>query len=225
MTASMSSTANMTRRRPSTFTGASTGPNLIASGVWNLSSSMRPWPSGVRMNTRVARTPSSPIRLSTEGPSTCASPSSSSPRSMKNDLVASRSSTTMRTLSIRRIVMCLSPGVVCCPGQRPSPDERSRPGILDMRSRLLSSAHPAVPDVCGQRRMQDLDGLEPERLDAVEYPLAGAKQNRRDVERQLVDDAGHEGLAHGRGAARDVYAALAGCLMRLRVSSVEAAGD
>src|SRR3954465_12253210 len=73
--------------------------------------------------------------------------------------------------------------------------------------------------------MQDLDGLKPERLDAVEDPLAGAKQDRRDIERELVDDVGNEGLAHSRGAARDVYAALAGRLTRLCVSSVEAAGD
>jgi hypothetical protein len=38
--------------------------------------------------------------------------------------------------------------------------------------------------------MQDLDGLRPERLDAVEDPLAGAEQDRRDVERGLVDDRG-----------------------------------
>src|SRR2546430_15149475 len=73
--------------------------------------------------------------------------------------------------------------------------------------------------------MQDLDGLKPERFDAVEDPLAGAKQDRRNVERELVDDAGNEGLAHNRGATRDVYAALAGRLTRLCVSGVEAAGD
>src|SRR4051812_18905701 len=73
--------------------------------------------------------------------------------------------------------------------------------------------------------MQDLDRLKAERLDAVEDPLAGAKQDRSEVERELVDDAGDEGLAHSRGAARDVYAVLAGCLTRLCVSSVEAAGD
>src|SRR6059058_2386162 len=73
--------------------------------------------------------------------------------------------------------------------------------------------------------MQDLDGLKPERLDAVEDPLAGAEQDRRDIERELVDDPGNEGLAHGRGATRDVYAALAGRLTRLCVSGVEAAGD
>src|SRR5829696_5778386 len=73
--------------------------------------------------------------------------------------------------------------------------------------------------------MQDLDGLQPERLDAVEDPLAGAEQDRRDVERELVDDPGSEGLAHGRGATRDVYAALAGGLTRLCVSGVEAVGD
>src|SRR5438034_98357 len=70
--------------------------------------------------------------------------------------------------------------------------------------------------------MQDLDGLQPERLDAVEDPLAGAEQDRRDVERELVDDPCNEGLAHGRGATRDVYAALAGRLTRLCVSGVEA---
>jgi len=43
---------HMTRRIPSVFTGASTGPNLIALGVWNLSSSM-PCPSGVRIIARV----------------------------------------------------------------------------------------------------------------------------------------------------------------------------
>src|SRR3954462_2270150 len=73
--------------------------------------------------------------------------------------------------------------------------------------------------------MQDLDGLEPERLDAVEDPLAGAEQDRRDVERELVDDPGYEGLAHRRGATRDVHAALAGRLTRLGVSGVEAVGD
>src|SRR3954453_17229699 len=73
--------------------------------------------------------------------------------------------------------------------------------------------------------MQDLHRLKPERLDAVEDPLAGAEQDRRDVERELVDAAGDEGLAHSRGATRDVYAALAGRLTRLCVSGVEAAGD
>src|SRR5918992_547505 len=72
--------------------------------------------------------------------------------------------------------------------------------------------------------MQDLDGLEPERLHAVEDPLAGAEQDRRDVERELVDDPGNEGLAHSGGATRDVYAALAGRLTRLCVSGVEAVG-
>src|SRR5215213_5799806 len=72
--------------------------------------------------------------------------------------------------------------------------------------------------------MQDLDRLKPERLDAVEDPLAGAEQDRRDVERELVDDPGKEGLAHSRGATRDVHAVLARRLTRLCVSGVEAAG-
>src|SRR5215210_3132894 len=73
--------------------------------------------------------------------------------------------------------------------------------------------------------MQDLNGLKSERLDAVEDPLAGAEQDRRDVQRELVDDPGNEGLAHSRGAARDVYTALPGRLARLCVSGVETAGD
>src|SRR4051794_10145236 len=105
------------------------------------------------------------------------------------------------------------------------PDLNPEECCLSVRSRSDCSASLAVADVGGQRRMQHLDGLKPERLDAVEDPLAGAKQDRRDVKRELVDDAGNEGLAHSRGAARDVYAALAGRLTRLCVSSVEAAGD
>src|SRR2546423_12305552 len=73
--------------------------------------------------------------------------------------------------------------------------------------------------------MQDLNGLKPGRLAAVEDPLAGAEQDRRDVQRELVDYAGNEGLAHSRGAARDVYATLPGRLARLCVGGVEAAGD
>src|SRR3954454_15515626 len=73
--------------------------------------------------------------------------------------------------------------------------------------------------------MQDLDRLKRERLDAVENPLAGAEKDRRDVERELVNDPGNESLAHSGGATRDVYAALSARLTRLCVSGVEAAGD
>src|SRR4029079_12297540 len=73
--------------------------------------------------------------------------------------------------------------------------------------------------------MQNLDGLKLERFDAVEDPLAGAEQDRRDVQRELVDYSGNEGLAHGRGATRDVHAALAGRLTRLCVCGVEALSD
>ena len=76
-----------------------------------------------------------------------------------------------------------------------------------------------------QRRMQHLDGLEPEGFDAVEDPLAGPEQDRGDVERELVDDPGDERLPHGRGAARDIYAVVAGRLTRLCVGGVEAVGD
>src|SRR5664279_5887315 len=73
--------------------------------------------------------------------------------------------------------------------------------------------------------MRDLDGLQPERLDAVEDPLAGPEQDWCDVERELVDDPGDERLPNGRGAARDVYAVVAGRLTRLCVGGVEAVGD
>ncbi len=68
---------------------------------WNLDSSTRPWPSGVRIIAMSARTSLSPTVWSTQGPSTVVSPSSSIPSSTKNALAASRSSTTMSTLSIR----------------------------------------------------------------------------------------------------------------------------
>src|SRR3954447_18326803 len=73
--------------------------------------------------------------------------------------------------------------------------------------------------------MQDLHRLKRERLDAVEDPLAGAEKDRRDVERELVDDSRYEGLAHGRGAARVLDAPPPGHLARLCISGVKAAGD
>src|SRR5215203_4192415 len=48
MTSSMSSTANMTRCRPSVLGGGFSGSALTAAGVWYVVSSSRPWPSGVR---------------------------------------------------------------------------------------------------------------------------------------------------------------------------------
>src|SRR2546421_1706563 len=97
----MPSTANMMRRMPSAFAGALSGSALTAGGVWNFDSSTRPWPSGVAIMAMSARTPLSPTTPSAQGPSTVVSPSSSIPSSAKNALAASRSSTTMRTLSIR----------------------------------------------------------------------------------------------------------------------------
>src|SRR5690348_13965144 len=43
----MSSTANMTRCRPSVLGGGFSGPAPTAAGVWYLVSSSLPWPSGV----------------------------------------------------------------------------------------------------------------------------------------------------------------------------------
>src|SRR5258705_5254725 len=98
---SMSSTAHMMRGMPSVFAGAPSGSALTAGGVWNFVSSTRLWPSGVRIMAMSARTSLSPTTRSTQRPSTVVSPSSSIPSSAKNALAASRSSTTMSTLSIR----------------------------------------------------------------------------------------------------------------------------
>src|SRR5499426_197747 len=108
-TSSMSSTANMMRRMPSVFTGVFFGSALTAAGAWNLSSSSRPWPSGVRIIAISHRTFSSPTTRSTQRPSTGISPSNSIPSSTKNAFAASRSSTTMRTLSIRLSVTSFLP--------------------------------------------------------------------------------------------------------------------
>src|SRR3954447_26753585 len=73
----MPSTANMIRRMPSAFAGALSGSALTAGGVWNLDSSTRLWPSGVRIMAMSARTSSSPTTRPAQSPSTCVSPSSS----------------------------------------------------------------------------------------------------------------------------------------------------
>jgi hypothetical protein len=49
--------------------------------------------------------------------------------------------------------------------------------------------------------MQHLDGLHPERFDAVEDTLAGPEQDSGDVERELVDDPGDD-FDRGRAEAR-----------------------
>jgi hypothetical protein len=50
---------------PGVFIGA-LGAILVATGVWNVDSSTRPWPSGVRTTAISARTPSSPTSWSTQ---------------------------------------------------------------------------------------------------------------------------------------------------------------
>src|SRR5215467_13048295 len=72
--------------------------------------------------------------------------------------------------------------------------------------------------------MQYLDRLHPERLDPVEDPLAGAEQDRSEIERELVYDSRGEGLPYGRGTARDVHALLFCGFERLRIGRVEPAG-
>ena len=83
------------------FEGAMAGSDRTAGGEWNFDSSTRPWPSGVRIMAMSARTPSSPTMRSAQLPSTVVWPSSSMPSSAKNALAASRSSTTIRMLSMR----------------------------------------------------------------------------------------------------------------------------
>src|SRR3954452_11329726 len=99
------------------------------------------------------------------------------------------------------------------------------PGAASSPEGPPALARPAIPDVRGQRRMQHLHRLHAEGLDAVEDPLAGPEQDRRDVERELVDDPGDERLPHGPGAPRDVHAVIAGGFARLRVGGVESSGD
>ena len=82
--------------------GAQAGGSApAAAGAWYLVSSSLLWPSGVRIIAMSLRTPSSPTVRSAQRPSTCPLPSSSMPSSVKNATAASRSSTTMATLSIR----------------------------------------------------------------------------------------------------------------------------
>ena len=83
------------------FPSAFSGSARTAAGVWNFVNSSRPWPSGVRIIAMSTRMPVSPLRRSTAGPSSGASPSSSIPSSTKNAFAASRSSTTTLTWSIR----------------------------------------------------------------------------------------------------------------------------
>jgi len=124
-TSSMSSTANMMRRMPSVFGGALFASALSAVGLRNFVSSTRPWPSGVRIIAISDRTPSSPMRRSTERPSTCASPSSSRPSSFKKATAAARSSTTTPTLSIRLSVLPLNLSLAA-PVQTAAADDRVR---------------------------------------------------------------------------------------------------
>ncbi|BFO20917.1 hypothetical protein SHKM778_73050 [Streptomyces sp. KM77-8] len=84
---------------------------------------------------------------------------------------------------------------------------------------------PAVADMRGQRRVEHLDGIEIEDLDAVEQALAAAEQDGCDVEDEFVDHAGAECLPNRRSAPGDVHASAVGGFQRLRVGGVEAFGD
>ena len=87
--------------RPSVLGGGLCGLGPIAAGVWYFVSSSLLWPSGVRIIAMSLRTPSSPTVRSAQRPSIWALPSRSMPSSVKKAMAASRSSTTMPTLSIR----------------------------------------------------------------------------------------------------------------------------
>src|SRR6185436_6314924 len=113
----MSSTANITRCRPSVLGGGFSRTAPIAGGVrYSVSSSLL-WPSGVRIIAMSLRTPSRPTVRSAKRPSTWPLPSNSMPSSVKNATAASRSSTTMATLSIRWMVMPAAYGS-STPGRR-----------------------------------------------------------------------------------------------------------
>jgi hypothetical protein len=73
---------------PSVFGGALFGSALSAVGLRNFVSSTRPWPSGVRIIAMSDRTPSSPMRRSTQRPSTCASPLQDNVGVVVDDLAA-----------------------------------------------------------------------------------------------------------------------------------------
>src|SRR4051795_1763995 len=87
------------------------------------------------------------------------------------------------------------------------------------------SADAGIADVGGQRRVEDLGGLEAEGLSSVEDALSRAEQDGRDVEGELVDHSGDQRLSHRRGPTGDVHTALTGSLSRRGVSRVEALSD
>src|SRR4029077_367048 len=130
----MSSTANMMRCRPSVLGGGFCGLAPIAAGRWYFISSSLPWPSGVRISAMSLRMPSSPTARSAQSPSICASPSRSMPSSVKKAMAASRSSTTMPTLSMRWIVMSWA-GLWSGPGPQGVMLQRQRPHALTGRGK------------------------------------------------------------------------------------------
>src|SRR6476619_3383920 len=87
------------------------------------------------------------------------------------------------------------------------------------------SADTAIADVGGQRRVKDLGGLEAEGLNSVEETLARTEQDGRDVEGELVDNAGDQRLSHDRSPTGDVHTALTGSLTCCGVGRVEALSD
>src|ERR671930_130333 len=182
-TSSMSSTANMMRRLPSVFAGALSGSALTAGGVWNFVSSSRLWPSGVRIMAMSARTSLSPTTRSTQRPSTGASPSSSIPSSAKNALAASRSSTTMRTLSIRNnlLLRCGRPEHVSLPVDRV--DQADGVAVVHLLTEL--------PDADGDRVRITLVVVPDPLLDilAREHPslVAGERLQERVLPRRERD--------------------------------------
>src|SRR6266516_2421098 len=129
------------------------------------------------------------MRRSTDGPSTVVSPSSSIPSSVKNALAASRSSTTMRTLSIRNdllfaIIFLLRFG---CPEHVPLPVDRvdQADGVAVVH--LLTK----LPDADGDRVRITLVVVPDPLLDIVarEHPslVAGERLQERILPRRERD--------------------------------------
>ena len=74
-------------------------------------------------------------------------------------------------------------------------------------------------------RADDAGLLELDAPDVLEEPRAGAEQDRRDVDLELVEQPGAEVLLRDLGAARDLDVLVAGGLAREVERGLDAVGD
>ena len=113
-------------------------------------------------------------------------------------------------------------------GAQPPVDRRARcargGGRADVARRCAGNSVPnAIPDVGRVGGLERLEDVELDRLpEAVEEPLARAEDDRRDRDRELVDDARGQRLPDDVGAAHDVDVLVAGRLAGPRERLVEA---